>query len=103
MDTTTVVVTAVSAAAVVAVIAIVVALLRKRVTRFKNEGTNLDITAAPPAKHELQTRSTKIDGHSTVEPMKGTSMDLGKLSVTDESILRVREAGEPFTDGKGGK
>jgi hypothetical protein len=103
MDTTTVIVTAISAAAVVAAVAIVVALLRKRVTRFKNKGTNLDITAAPPAKHELQTKSAKIDGRSTVEPMKGTSMDLGKLSVTDESVLRVREAGEPFADGTGGK
>jgi len=101
LDTTEIVTLVIFATALVAII-VVVLLLRDRITslaaRVSKRGFNLKATAQEPAP-ELKTKKVKVSENSSVEPLVGTSMDLGDVDVSKNSTIRVRDKGEPFLHG----
>lgn len=103
MDQTAVLITAISAAAALLLVVGTVFLLRKRVTRVERRGGKLTVDAAAPATREFESKRTEVTDHSSIEPLKDTSMKVDKAKVSDNSTIRVRDTGEPFADGTGGK
>jgi hypothetical protein len=102
VDQTTVIVTAISVGGTLLLVLGVVIALRTRVTKVERRGRKVTVEAVAPMTREFEAKRADVSNHSSIEPLKGTTMKVDKARVRDNSTIRVRDSGEPFADGSSG-